>query len=72
MWLPTRHYEALPLYCAAGGMLLFGAAWLVDGWHWAELFAASGLACLVTGLVLVLRRRGYRDSRSRLNFDDTR
>ena len=71
MWLPTHHYEAMPFYWVAGGFLLLGAAWPVDGWYWAELLAAAGLVCLVTGLVLVLRRRGYRDSRSRLDYDRT-
>jgi hypothetical protein len=44
----------------------------VNAWYWAEIVAGGGLAAVVIGLVLVLRRKGYRSSRSRLDFDGSR
>lgn len=69
MWLPRLLYEAIPFSWLAVGAALLVAAFFVDGGHWPEISAGAGLLALVTGLVLILRRKGYRSSRSRLDFD---
>lgn len=72
MWLAKPLYESLPAALIAAGLLALLSALYVDRWIWAELMVGTGLVFVVTGLVLVLRRCGYRASRSRLKFEDTR
>lgn len=69
MWLPKSLYECIPLFYLAIGVAALVAAFCVEGWYWPEISAGSGLFAVVIGLALLLRRRGYRDSRSRLDFD---
>jgi hypothetical protein len=72
MWLPKFLYESIPFYWLALGAVGIGAAFAIDYWYWGEIFAAIGLLALVAGLMLLLRRKGYRSSRSRLDFDSSR
>jgi hypothetical protein len=72
MWLPKFLYETIPFFFLSLGIVGLGAAFSVEGWYWPEITAGGGLAALVIGLVLVLRRKGYRSSRSRLDFDGSR
>jgi cytochrome c biogenesis protein CcdA len=72
MWLPKYLYETLPFYFLGLGVAGLGAAFYLESWYWAEIAAGVGLVTLVIGLVLVLRRKGYRSSRSRLDFDGSR
>jgi hypothetical protein len=63
LWIPRPIYEALPyLYMACGSALLV-AAYLIDkgprGW-----LLAGGATALTIGLVLWMRRRDYRATRS--------
>ncbi len=69
MWLPKLFYESIPFYLVGLGAIGLGAAFYLDSWYWAEVVAGGGLTALVIGLVLVLRRKGYRSSRSRVDFD---
>jgi len=69
MWLPKLLYESIPLYLLGLGIAGLGAAFYLDSWVWAEISAGAGLLLLVIGLALVLRRKGYRSSRSRVDFD---
>jgi hypothetical protein len=69
MWLPKHVYESIPFALLGLGALGLGAAFYVDSWYWSEILAADGLIALVIGLVLLLRRKGYRSSRSRIDFD---
>lgn len=71
MWLPKLLYESIPFYFLGLGAAGLGAAFYLDSWLWAEISAGAGMLMLVIGLVLVLRRKGYRSSRSRLDFDRT-
>ena len=62
-------YEALPwLYLAAGAAAL-AAAWFVNASLWSNLLVLAGFAALIGGLVLVLRRRDYRDQQRRYGRD---
>jgi len=72
MWLPKFLYETIPFFLLGLGVAGLGAAFFVYSWYWPEIVAGSGLTSLVIGLVLVLRRKGYRSSRSRLDFDGSR
>jgi hypothetical protein len=69
MWLPKFFYESIPFYLIGLGVAGVGAAFYLQTWYWPEIAAVGGLFALVLGLVLVLRRKGYRSSRSRLDFD---
>ena len=69
MWLPKYLYESIPFHYLGLGAIGLAAAFTIDAWHWAEVMAAGGLIAVVTGLVL-LRRKGYRSSRSHLDFDN--
>lgn len=71
MWIPKILYESIPFYYVGFGAVALGAAFYVDSWYWAEVLAGGGLIAIVIGLVLLLRRKGYRSSRSRLDFDRT-
>ena len=71
MWLPKTVYESLPFCWLAIGVVGLGAAFYVDSWYWSDILAIVGAIWLVVGLMLLLRRRGYRSSRSRVDFDSS-
>jgi hypothetical protein len=71
MWLAKPIYEALPHIYLGLGAALVAAAFYLDRWYWPEVLSVCGLASLVVGLILLLKRRGYRHSRSRVDFDET-
>lgn len=72
MWLSKPVYEGLPYYYMVFGAAALLAAFWVHRWYWPELCAAAGVAGLVAGLVVWLKRRDYRASRSRLDFEETK
>lgn len=65
-------YESLPyVYMLIGaGAITISFLWRVPGWS--DLLAGLGLVAIVSGLVLVLRRRDYRIQKRRYgaNLDD--
>jgi hypothetical protein len=69
MRLPKSLYETVPLLLVAAGGAALIAAFYVERAYWAEIAAGAGFIALIFGLVLTLRRKGYRASRSRLDFD---
>jgi Flp pilus assembly protein TadB len=69
MWLPKPLYESIPFNCLLLGAAAIVAAFLVESWYWPEICAGVGILLLVLGVVLLLRRKAYRTSRSRLDFD---
>lgn len=72
MWLSKPVYEGLPYYYMACGLAaLLGTFW-AHSWYWPEICAAAGVTSLVAGLVVWLKRRDYRSSRSRLDFEQTK
>jgi len=71
MWLPKTVYESIPFSYLAIGTIGLGAAFFVDSWYWSDILAVVGAIALVVGLMLVLRRKGYRSSRSRADFESS-
>lgn len=71
MWLSKPLYEGLPFYYMALGAVSLSASLYVEQWHWPIVCAGFGVACVIGGLVLLLKRRDYRSSRSRTAFKDT-
>jgi membrane protein implicated in regulation of membrane protease activity len=53
-------YEALPWVYMVLGVAAIAASYLWREPLWTEALAVSGLAVIVVGLMLVLRRRDYR------------
>ena len=68
MWLSEPIYESLPYYYMALGLVAGIGSYRLDVWYWSEILALAAAASLVTGLVLWLKRRDYRRSRSRLDL----
>lgn len=68
MWLSEPIYESLPYYYMTLGFVAGVGSYRLDLWYWSEILALAAAASLVTGLVLWLKRRDYRRSRSRLDL----
>ena len=69
MWFPRPVYEALPYALLLTGSLLVVLAYFAgSGWLQTSLLLAGGVIA-VAGLVLLLKRRDYRMSRSRIKYD---
>lgn len=69
MWLAKPVYEALPLCYVGAGLAALAASALLPGGFWTEGLFVAGLAGAAAGLVLHLKRRGYRSSRSRQKLE---
>jgi len=69
MWLSKPFYESLPYYYIAVGLIALIASLYVNHWYWPLIGTVVGLGSLVAGLVVWLRRRDYRRSRSRDNVE---
>ena len=69
MWLPKSIYEALPLLYVLGGIVASLASQLIDHDVLRPVLFAGGVVVLIGGVVLMLKRRDYRLSRSRLKYD---
>jgi len=67
MWLSKPLYESVPYFYLVAGLGSLLASLYVNYWHWPAICTAVGLLCLVVGLVVWLKRRDYRQSRSRAN-----
>jgi membrane protein implicated in regulation of membrane protease activity len=71
MWLSKPLYESIPFYYVAAGIAALLAGLYVDYWYWSLIFTVVGVASLVVGLAVWLKRRDYRSSRSRIDFEKT-
>lgn len=72
MWLSKPLYEALPFAYMAVGLAVAIASFVLEPRPWSLALTVVGLCMLTGGLVLWLRRRDYRTSRSRAAFDEVR
>jgi len=63
MWVSKPIYESLPYFYLLAGLLSLAASMYLNHWYWPTICLVVGLACLVGGLVVLLKRR---DHRSRL------
>ena len=70
MWLARPVYEFLPYYYMALGVVVVLGSIYIDRWYWPQILGVAGGVSLVGGLVLWLKRRDYRRSRSRLDPQD--
>lgn len=65
MRLSRPVYEGLPWLYIAAGIVALGVSYLIGDSHSLGLMAGlGGLAALLGGVVVLLRRRDYRDMRS--------
>ena len=69
MWLSEPVYEFLPYYYMALGIVAGFGSYRIDVWYWAEVLVIVALSSFVSGLVLWLKRRDYRRSRSRVDLE---
>ena len=67
MWVSKPVYEAVPYVYLVAGLALLALSLYLDYWIWPTLLLLLGVACLICGLVLWLRRRDYRARQSHLD-----
>jgi hypothetical protein len=60
IWLTKPIYETLPFFYLAAGIGLLIASIYLNYWYWPEICLVAGIACLVLGLFIVLKRRDFR------------
>jgi nitrate reductase gamma subunit len=64
-------YEGLPWLYIGAGLAALGASYLIGDTHAVSLLAGlAGLAAVLGGIVVLLRRRDYRDLRSQYGRPD--
>jgi len=63
MWVSKPIYESLPYFYLTAGAVSLSASMYLNHWHWPTICFITGIATLVGGMVLFLKRRDYR------NFD---
>lgn len=60
MWVSRPIYESLPYLYMFAGALSLGASMYLNHGYWPTVCFITGVACLVAGLVVFLKRRDYR------------
>ena len=70
MWLSKPLYESLPYYYIGIGVVSLAASVYVNYWYWPYICLIVGVGSLIAGLVVWLKRRDYRQSRSRAGVED--
>ena len=63
MWVSKPIYESLPYFYLTVGAVSLSASMYLTHWYWPTICFITGIATLVGGIVLFLKRRDYR------NFD---
>jgi hypothetical protein len=61
IWISKPFYEILPYIYMASGLALLGASLYLNYWYWPTICLVSGIACLIFGLFVFLKRRDFRD-----------
>jgi Flp pilus assembly protein TadB len=65
MWVSRPIYESLPYFYIVAGALTLAASMYLGHWYWPTICFFVGLASLVGGLVVLLKRRDYRHQERR-------
>jgi hypothetical protein len=65
LFLPRRVYELLPYAYVVVGLAACSASYLVSGALVSNLAFWTGTLAIIGGLMLILRRRSYRDDAAR-------
>lgn len=60
MRLPKTVYESLPYYYFIVGLVCLTSTLYVNYWYWPLICTVLGIAALIAGLVVWLKRRDYR------------
>jgi len=60
MWIARPLYELIPYLYMLVGLVLLGAAWLIEMHALPEILLLAGSLSLLAGIVLWLRRKDYR------------
>ena len=60
MWVSKPIYESLPFFYLAAGVISLMASMYLNHWYWPTICFVVGIATLVGGLVLLLKRRDFR------------
>jgi len=61
IWLSKPLYETLPFFYLLAGVVCLIASLYLNYWYWPSVCLIVGIACLVIGLIIFLRRRDFRD-----------
>lgn len=67
MWVSRPIYECLPYFYIFAGAVTLAASMYLNHWHWPTICFLVGLASLVGGLVVLLKRRDFRSNDKRSN-----
>lgn len=67
MWVSKPIYESLPFFYLIVGAVILAASMYLNHWYWPTICFSVGLACLVGGLIVLLKRRDYRRQDRRTN-----
>jgi hypothetical protein len=62
IWISKPFYEFLPYLYLLAGLALLMASLYLDYWLWPTICLLSGVVCLVFGLMILLRRRDFREN----------
>jgi len=65
MWISKPIYESLPYFYLFAGAVSLAASMYLNHWYWPTICFATGLCCLVGGLVVLLKRRDFRTGQRR-------
>ena len=63
IWLSKPIYEFIPYFYLLSGAACLMASLYLDYWYWPKICLAGGIFCLILGLVILLKRRDYREVR---------
>ncbi len=66
MWVSKPIYESLPYFYLLAGAISLGASMYLDHGYWPTVCFILGMICLVAGLVVLLKRRDYRETDRRV------
>ena len=66
MWVSKPIYESLPYLYLLMGAVSLGASMYLNYSIWPTVCFVVGLVCLVAGLVVLLKRRDYRETDRRV------